>query len=664
MAAYCRTRPSFDFRSTPFLLMQPLNIHWKHYILPTSITLVSVWTMYLGAVALFQPLDDTSSDGEVRASRASLSQRDSKTSESGSRKSADRQRRSGPPKTSNLGVVKKVGSGSVKSSSNYTKAQRAYQKSGRLAVRQEASLSPKGGGVKKTAGDNSKALLRESILAEAFSLAMKSEKPWQNLLAIAKIQHGLGQKEAARDILLMAEKLAANPDDEVKSSSAIREVVKMMLSQQLNEDAIAALQNIRDGKMRERAVSEVAAWSARQGRVDLARNLIGQIVNAGARDVALVAIAESEASFEGTSLAMQTVGTIVNSAKKDDAYRRIALKRAAVNDFIHADQAVQFVRNDRVKNSTLSSLAKQRVRSGDSAGGLNTLQYVNDPLMADSALRELSAELARRGEFSVSGYVTTRIRGEQEKSYALESLSVEQAKTGDLSGSLVRTSAIPLKSVRERALRSVSAVTAGNGEPERARNVAVRIDSEKERARAYSAIAQASTVDGDHHTAYNTLQEIDRPDEKALALVSMARTRQRQGDSRQALSMLEDARREAGGVTSVATMDRIQSDLAVAYAERRDSSRSLILVEKISNLSRRDAAYGNLARTLMGKFDIHGAQQSVRSISSETLRIKAGDDVARSLAKRVPLRDAVRKSRMLQTSRQRIVFLLEVSRKT
>ncbi|GEM_PF-1573821 len=643
-------------------MKNPLNIHWKHYILSLGVVLVSVWTMYLGAVALFQPLASPAEEGVARSVR--LRADEGKLAHGGrvarrGAKSGEASDQRSPQTDQTLAKL--------------TQGKPAHQAAKSLAVSIKGVKDSKNKGVNGLVvsetgvanhAKDSRAVMMERIMAEAFSLAMRSDRPWQNLIAIAEAQHRRGKKEAARDILLMAEKMAADPDDRAKASASVREVVKAMLSQRLHTEAMAALQNIQNSGERERAISDVAAWSARQGRVDLARGLMSQIVNAASRDVALVAIAESEAAYEGASVAMQTVSSIVSLKKRDDAYRRIALKRAILNDFSWADQAVQLVQNDRLKNATLVALARQRVRSGDSVGGLNTLQYVNDPVMADSALREVSADLARLGEFSLSAYVTTRIRSEDEKSYALEQLSIEQARSGDLSGSLMRTSAIPVKKVRERALKSVSSVTADIGEPRRARNVAVRINSSKERNRAYRAIAQASAIDGNHTAAYNTLQEIDRPDEKALALVSMARTRQRQGDTRQALSLLEDAGRTANEVTSVSTLDRIQSDMAVAYAEREESSRSLLLAENISSQSRRDATYGSLARTLMGKQDIHAAQQSVQAISSPKLRLKAEDDVARSYARRVTPKDAVRSSRVLGSSRQRIIFLLEVSRKT
>lgn len=647
--------------------MNPFNIHWKHYIIPSGIVLMSLWMLSIGAVALFKPIA-TSGDGDTDPRAARTRSLEHQVLSVRSHQSASTSRVKTTTKASSKAQVKTTGGGKKNTSAaKNSQAKKVIATGARTTPKQLALLSQPALSkviVKKMQGPDPRIVLRDSIMAEAFSLAMKSEQPWENLIEIAKTQFSQGEKEAARDVLIMAEKLAANPDDQVNSSVAIREVVKTMLSQKLNDDALAALQNIQNRSEREQAMSEIAAYSAREGRVDLARILIGKILNAGARDVALVAIAESEASYEGASKAIQTVGAIVSARKKDDAYQRIALKRAIAKDFTLANQVVQLVKSDKLKNATLASLARYRTKQGDPAGGLNTLQQVNDPIVADSALRELSADLARLGQYSSSAYVTTRIRGEVEKSYALELLSVEQARSGDLRGSLIRTSAISMKSIRERALRSVSTVTADNGYVGRARNVVVRIDSQKERNRAYRGIAQASAVDGNHVAAYNILQDINQPDEKALALVSMARTRHKQGDTRQALTLLEDAGREAKEVSSVTALDLIQSYLAMAYAECDESGRSLRLAHQISNLARRDATYGSLARTLVGGYDVHGAQESVAFITSDKIRLKAGDDVARTFARRVAPQNALSRSRVLLSSRQRMVFLLEMSKKT
>ena len=622
---------------------------WQNSALLVGVGVVAVWSFYLGAAALFKdPIrsGDNREGGKAREARVrggSAGQAHLGRTNSPSRKS------SGAAADADQLVADTQESSSPKQDSAVAPVSDPPVVASHVAV---------------THTKDPRAVLRERIMEEAFSLAMRSDSPWKNLLAIATVHYSRGDHDAARDILLMAEKMATDPDGSVDSSASVSAVVKVMLAQKLNDDAVAALQNIQSRSEREQAVSNVAVWSAGHGRVDLARGLISQLVNAPARDTVLVAIAESEAAYEGASVAMQTVNSIVGAKKKDDAYRRIALKRAYLNDFSHADQAVQLVQNDTLKNTTLTSLARQRIRNGDSTGGLDTLQYVNDPAMADRALREVSADLARLGDFSLSAYVSTRIRGEDQRSHALELLSIEQARSGDLSGSLVRTSAIPVKSVRNRALKSVSAVTADIGEPRRARNVAVRINSSKVRDQAYRAIAQASAVDGDHTAAYNTLQEIGSPDEKALALVAIARTKIKHGAPRQALLMLEDARREALAVTSVTTLDRIQSDMAIAYAERDESDQSLLLAKTIISPSRRDVTYGSLAKTMIRLHDLHAAQQSIESISSRSLRLKAEDDVARSFAIKVTPQEAVRSSRALRSSRQRIIFLLEVSRKT
>lgn len=505
--------------------------------------------------------------------------------------------------------------------------------------------------------------LRASIIDAAYDLALKSETPWKNLIAVAMEQYRRGEKRDAREVLQMAKKMAADPDDQLASSIAVREVIKAMLSQRQAADAMEALHDIQNPRQRERALGEVAAWSARLGKVDMARTLIVQIINGSDRDVALIAIAESEASYEGASVAMQTASTIINGRRKDDAYRRVALKRGTLKDFSGAEQSVQMMKNENLKDLTLAALARLRAQSGDVAGGLQMVQNVRDQSIVDSSLREMVTELAALGQFSESAYITTRIHDDRERSYALEQLSVEQARTGDLSGSLVRTDSIPIDAIRERTLGYVSRVTADGGSPARARNVAIRINSIRARDRAYRSIAQAAAADGDHAAAYNTLQEINRSDEKAMALVSMARARQRQGDSRQALLMLEDAGREIQSLQSVGAVGRIQAGMAVAYAERQESGHSLLIADSIRNLRQRDATYGSLARTF-ARYDIQAAQQSVLSISSDRIRLRAEDTVARTLAQKITPQNAVYEARSLYSERQQIVFLLEVSRKT
>lgn len=631
--------------------------------------MVSIWTMYLGAVALFNPTEVTPEDGDTRSAQRS------DLSDQGEKLSLSLPTRDGAEGSTG---TERLDSGSCENSHTHGGS---GQKGNKIPKPRLAAVSAKDQNPAKPAlgpansgniplkrsvnpsGADATTILRATIIDKAVALALNTDKPWRNLIAVAMEQYRRGEKEDARAILRMAEKMAADPDDPLDSSMAVRDVVKAMLAQHQTDDAIQALQNIQNTRERERAVAEVAAWSARIGNVALARSLLIRIVNASERDVALVSIAESEASYEGVATALQTVGLITDAGKKDEAYRRIAMKRGEVNDFSAANQAVQLIRNDQIKNAALASLARLRAKSGDVSGSLLTLRNVNDQVLADTSLRELASELARLGKFSTSAYVTTRILNEQERSCALENLSIEQARSGDLSGSLVRTSAIPIHSVRERALSSVSSVTAGQGSPARARNVAIRIDSNRERDRAYRAIAQAAAADGDHVTAYNTLQDINLPDEKALALVSMARTRQQQGDKRQALAMLEDANRETVNIQSATMVDRIKSGIAVAYAERQESAHSLHVADNISDLRCRDNTYSSLARALAGS-DIQAAQLSVQSIASEQVRMSAEDVVARTLAKDVKPQEALDNVGALNSGRQQIVFLLEVSRKT
>lgn len=635
--------------------MRSLKIHWKTLILPAGAVGVSIWTCYVGFVALFQQ-----SDKQTQGSVSKSSARHHGLSRTNPQYLAvdDDQTRSSL-RTHGLrqeveGLEANQSAKEDPDKANSSELARGDGESVMAEVEKSQS---------STSLSKAGAILREQIISEAVDRAIRSEKPWENLIAVSKELSRLGKSDDARNLLLRAEKMAIDPDDDLGTSYAIRAVVKAMLLQQHSADANNALQNIQNLRERERAIAEVAAWSARHGEVDTARQMISQVLEAADRDVALIAIAESEASYEGTAIAMQTASLIASERKKDEAHQKIAMKRAGLRDFAGAENALGLIRSHQLKESALMTLARLRVRAGDLTGSLQTMQNITERDMLDVSLREVAGELAKLGDFSRSSHVATRIHSPQERSYALEDLSVAQARVGDLSGSLVRTDSIPVDSIRYRTLREVSGVTAYNGSPDRARNVAIKIESGVERDRAYRTIAQAAVTQGDYVAAYNTLQDINQVEQKALALVSMARTRQKQGDARHALALLEDASRVARGVTSLSLSDQIQSDMAAAYAERSDAAHSLLIADNIRNPRRRDHTYGYLARTLAGS-DIHAAQQSILSISSNEIRISAEDAVARNLAKNVAPQIAVKKARVLNSERQRVIFLLEMSRKT
>lgn len=641
--------------------MSSLHVPTKNYLLPAAMGLISIWTIYLGAVALFQPAESNKENEGARSAQREASEGlpTERTRQTSAKSNAEEDERD------ETVVAKEMDSrGNVSATQSEQRSATRVVKKTVTQKTKTAKKNPTAFSSKKGSSQDLREALRNRLMSEAYSLALKSEEPWKNLIAVAYEQFRRGERESAREMLVIAEKLAVDPDDPKQSSSAVREVVKAMLSMRQKEDAVDALQNITNVAERERAIAEVSAWSARMGDMETAKSLVGRIVNPAGKDVALVAIAENEAAYEGIAHALQTVSMIVNKRKKDDAYRRIAIKRAGVKDFSGAEQSIQQIRDNRLQDRTYASLARLRARSGDLSGGLQILQNIGNSSIEDTTLRELSTELAKLGRFADSALVTTRIRDEKEKSYALEGLSVEQARVGDLSAALVKISAIPVDAVRDRGLRYVSATTAHNGHAELARNVAVRIDSGRERDKAYRAIAQAAAAGGDHHDAYNTLQNISRPDEKALAMVSMARYRLRQGDERQALALLEDARRSSAAIVSHRTRDRINADMAIAYAERLDSDYSLLLATSIRDRRRRDTTLGNLARTLVGKNDISAAQQSLHSISTEKIRLTAEDHIARAVAKKTDPQNALKASRQLNPGRQRIVFLLEVSRKS
>lgn len=640
--------------------MHPFHVLLRRIFWPCLLLPVSVWTFHLAAVMLSNA--GGGSDGEAG------SRRPLKDAEGGGQRSAEPHERSVPQPGRR---AKENAAADRKSASLRELIARYRPAAQKTTVSTDRNKPPSGsppaalplpqGGPAAGVQTDS---LHHRLLDEAYTLALQSEEPWKNLIAVAREYHRRGDKPAALAVLLTAEKLAVNPDNPDHSSAPVHEVAKAMMSMGQTGAAVRALQNIATAWQRERAMGEVSAWAARAGDMNTAKTLASQILGPPARDVALVAIAESEAVLQGASAAMQTVGLITDKHKRDDAYRRIAMKRADRMDFPGAEQSVALIHDRVLKDRTNASLARIRAGMGDLDGGLRMLRYIGNPVIEDTALRELCLELASLGRFSDGSLVATRIRDDKEKSRAIEGISLAQAKAGRLSAALVSLSSIPLDDMRDRGLRNVSAAAAQRGNPARARNVALRIGSGHERDKAYRAIAQAAAADGNHHVAYNTLQSIAGTDEKALAMVSMARYRLRQGDSRQARALLEDARRAVPGVASSSARDRIRADMALAYAEGDDPWHSLALADEISDQRSRDAALGNLARTLAVNDDIDAAQRSVQSIATENIRAAAEENVARAAARKTEPRQALRKSRELDPGRQRIVFLLEVSRKS
>lgn len=638
----------------------PFCLHWKSWLLPAAVALVAVWILYFGAAAVIVAPHKDAAGADRRASQRAA------TPGAAPQAGAEKKNPEDTP-----GAVPDKTAATPKSDKHLPDRVKSYQAARRAVALAEVARPPRKPVVRHGSsrppaaahGTDTRRMLREQLLGEAYQVALHSRKPWLNLIAVSSEYYRRGDRRTAREVLLTAEKLAVNPNDASLTSSSVRHVVQAMLAQGNNDDAVDALQNIRRAADRERATAEVAVWAARGGRLKIAGSLAGQLPASVHRDNALAAIAESQASYEGLPKALQTAGMIGSVWKQNDAYRRIAMKRAAANDFSAAETAVGYIKDKNMRSATLGAVARQRARGGDLAGGLKTMLAVSDPKVVDASLRSLAEELAKTGRFSVSAYVTTRIRNNREKSYALERLSVELARAGDVVGSLVKTDAIPLDSVRERTLRNVSSVTAWRGEPGRARNVAFRIHSNRERDRAYRSIADATAKIGDYTAAFNTLQEIDFPHDKALALVSLARARQKDGNGRKALALLEGAGRTARELHSARDLDSVRANMAVAYAECAESERSLQLAAKIGNVSYRDRAYRNLAGALAVNRDVHSAQKSVMSIASEQMRRSAGDRVAHTLAQYTPPDQAVRSARRLPSARQRMVFLLEVSRK-
>lgn len=111
-------------------------------------------------------------------------------------------------------------------------------------------------------------------------------------------------------------------------------------------------------------------------------------------------------------------------------------------------------------------------------------------------------------------------------------------------------------------------------------------------------------------------------------------------------------------------LDLVNGSLAVAYAEGAQSERSLNLADKMNDTRLRDKAYQDLAKAMAQKRDIQSSQRSLLSISSDQLRRSAEDSEAKTLARNTPPEKAISSSRLLLTGRQRVVFLLEIAKRS
>ncbi|MDC0088035.1 hypothetical protein OAI07_00675 [Akkermansiaceae bacterium] len=516
----------------------------------------------------------------------------------------------------------------------------------------------------RSLGVDEKSLLLAELMEASYRLALKSKTPWRNLISVAKVYYNNGNKVKAREVLSKSLDLAIYPNDKAKTSNAVINVFRGMLSLDQFTLAEKAFQNIPNTDDRQKAMVVAASWSAVKGQLAISRRIIAGVTGVSDRDSALVSLAASEAAYEGVSRAMQTAYSISNVKKKNTTYQRIAIARGSLGDYSGAAQAVQQINDEKVTEATNISLVKIRAQAGDLHGSLGAIQYLKNPDVADASLKNLSQQMAFSGRFSNSAFVSKRIIGDSQRSQALESLSVEQAKSGDISGSLSRINAIPSEMIRNRSMIKISGITANNASTGQARNIATMIGSDIQRDRAYKAIAVAAAATGDHTDAFNTIQQISSPDEKALALVSLARTRQKQGDSREAFSMLENAGRFSQYISPGNSLDRILSDMSVAYAESAgESSRSFSLASAITSENQRDKTYAKLAESFARK-DLEAAQHSISSIQSEKTKISAEDKLAKERAKLTVKagdeKKAVNEARKLRSERQKIVFLLEV----
>jgi len=127
------------------------------------------------------------------------------------------------------------------------------------------------------------ARLRRRLLERAGYLALHGEDPARNLVLVAQTFYRGGDRVAAMEWFEKARRMAADPDNWVNSSRALREVVNGLLAVGEYGRAEKLVMEIPLAEEREAARAEVATILARKGRFEEALRMAFTLVDAEAR---------------------------------------------------------------------------------------------------------------------------------------------------------------------------------------------------------------------------------------------------------------------------------------------------------------------------------------------------------------------------------------------
>jgi len=502
--------------------------------------------------------------------------------------------------------------------------------------------------------------IRRRLLLEAAEKALFSDSPWADLSVVALAFKRAGDEEAARYWFLRAARLAQDPDNQVDTSVAMREVVKYLVSANYFQSAKKLIARIPLEAHRARAKAELVRAFSRIKRFEDARSLAGSLRDPKAKGLAYGSIAEAEARFLELPEVMETLSLISDPVDQYTAYSRVASVLATRGDSDGAMSLIKQIKDTRLRDVALARLAS--VQSRGSAFSFDTLvALIRDPFLKDQALVSMISTEADRRKIKLASNSVKRIQSPAEKEKAYEALVSLQIRHGDLMGALDRAQAIGEPRVRNRALQAVALAEVRHGGVEAARKVADLINNIEVRETALRKLAQQAAVSGQSAGAVDTIGYIADPSERALAFASLALTRARYGDEGGARELVRDANRELMHVSDSRDQAQAAGVVAEVFARTGDSSLAFDAAASISNSGLRDRTYQRLAVSFANSQEAELAEQSAYLIKRESTRERALDSVALTLAKRVPFTKALDYATQLEGNRQRVRFLVGVA---
>ncbi|NNM31239.1 MAG: hypothetical protein HKO57_17135, partial [Akkermansiaceae bacterium] len=196
---------------------------------------------------------------------------------------------------------------------------------------------------------NGKAALRRRLLERAGELALQGEDPWKNLVLVALSFHRAGDQVAADEWFQRAIRRAVDPDEEKRTASALRDVVKGLLQAGRLDQARELANTIAQQSFRELALAEVATKLARRKQYMEARQLASTLGGAKARAIAFRGLADAQARYARVEDALATATLISRGKLRDDALLRVALARAALGDGGGAVTAMARMSSERAR---------------------------------------------------------------------------------------------------------------------------------------------------------------------------------------------------------------------------------------------------------------------------------------------------------------------------